>query len=156
MQAAIEQAESNAETLRRQAQEKLAGQTDLNDAGDRLAETVSEKKAAQAALLFLQVVSARAQVQVAPGVVGGEDVDTALLLHLHDLHVGQQTQRAAHRLRRDVILRRELGAAGELLPLPQLPRGDPLGERDGYAHVMCETFVFHRTSSCFRVFRISV
>ena len=51
VQAAIEQAESNAETLRRQAQEKLAGQTDLNDAGDRLAETVSEKKAAQAALL---------------------------------------------------------------------------------------------------------
>ena len=57
------------------------------------------EQAAQAALLFLQVVSARAQVQVAPGVVGGEDVDTALLLHLHDLHVGQQTQRAAHRLR---------------------------------------------------------
>lgn len=51
VQAAIEQAESNAETLRRQVQEKLAGQTDLNDAGDRLAETVSEKKAAQAALL---------------------------------------------------------------------------------------------------------
>ena len=114
------------------------------------------EQAAQAALLFLQVVSARAQVQVATGVVGGEDVDTALLLHLHDLHVGQQTQRAAHRLRRDVILRRELGAAGELLPLPQLPRGDPLGERDGYAHVMCETFVFHRTSSRFRVFQISV
>ena len=51
VQAAIEQAESNAETLHRQVQEKLAGQTDLNDAGDRLAETVSEKKAAQAALL---------------------------------------------------------------------------------------------------------
>ena len=51
VQAAIEQAESDAETLRRQAREKLAGQTDLNDAGDRLAETVSEKKAAQAALL---------------------------------------------------------------------------------------------------------
>lgn len=47
VQAAIGKAESDAAALRRQAQEKLAGQTDLNDATDRLAETVSRRKAAQ-------------------------------------------------------------------------------------------------------------
>ena len=51
VQAAIGKAESDAAALRRQAQEKLAGQTDLNDATDRLAETVSRRKAEQAALL---------------------------------------------------------------------------------------------------------
>ena len=51
VQAAIDKAESDAAALRREAQEKLAGQTDLNDATDRLAETVSRKKAEQAALL---------------------------------------------------------------------------------------------------------
>ena len=51
LEAAIAQADARAADLRRQAQEKLAGQTDLNDATDRLAQTVSEKKASQAALL---------------------------------------------------------------------------------------------------------
>ena len=51
VQAAIDKAESDAAALRREAQEKLAGQTDLNDATNRLAETVSRKKAEQAALL---------------------------------------------------------------------------------------------------------
>ncbi len=51
LEAAIAQADAHAADLRRQAQEKLAGQTDLNDATDRLAQTVSEKKASQAALL---------------------------------------------------------------------------------------------------------
>ena len=51
LEAAIAQADARAADLRRQAQAKLAGQTDLNDATDRLAQTVSEKKASQAALL---------------------------------------------------------------------------------------------------------
>ena len=50
VQKTIDKAESRAAALRQQAQEKLSGQTDLNDATDRLAETISKKRADQAAL----------------------------------------------------------------------------------------------------------
>ena len=50
VQETIDKAESRAAALRQQAQEKLSGQTDLNDATDRLAETISKKRADQAAL----------------------------------------------------------------------------------------------------------
>ena len=50
-QDAIGTAEAEADDMRRRIREKMAGQTDLNDATDRLAETVSQKKAGQAALL---------------------------------------------------------------------------------------------------------
>ncbi len=50
VQAAIDRAEAEAAALRLQSQEKLSGQTDLNDASDTLSQSISEKRAEQAAL----------------------------------------------------------------------------------------------------------
>ena len=57
-------------------------------------------------LLFSPYVGLiREVVEIATGIVGGQDIDTALLLHLHYLHIRQQPQGPADGLRGDIVLR---------------------------------------------------
>ena len=118
----IGRAEDRAAALRQQIQEKLEGQSDLNEATDRLAETISEKRAKQAALAAERdgVLSSADELRRVQAYMGSDrEQRDRLIAQCRQARQQAETEAAAHQEKLDGYNQRAAALRQQLETLAQ-------------------------------------